>query len=270
MIEYRVEQGAWVIELPGVLRVGGVPGSLEQRAMAGALWAAPEGLVSYLTAGLLWRFEGIATSDVHLTVPVGCRLRSARVIVHRTGDLLPADVGRLGPVPVTSALRTAIDLAAVVDINTLEVAIESALRRRLFSVGQLRWRSDALTGTGRPGSASLRALIAKRDLGATGSAWEVRTAQLLEAAGFGTPVRQHPIRGRDGNVIARADLAYPESRLLLEYDSDQWHSGTARRHRDATRRNQLRTLGWTVVEVTPADLRDPARLIAMVAVVRAA
>jgi len=66
---------------------------------------------------------------------------------------------------VTSALRTAIDLAAVLDAEALEIAIESALRRRLFSVGQLRWRAEALMGKGRSGSVALRSLLDSRELG---------------------------------------------------------------------------------------------------------
>ena len=58
--------------------------------------------------------------------------------------------------------------------------------------------------------------------------------------------------------------------MILEYDSDQWHSGTARRHRDAARRNQLKSLGWTVVEVTPATLRSPTKLVSLVSLVLAA
>jgi hypothetical protein len=148
------------------------------------------------------------------------------VKVHHTGELLPADVGVRGPIAVTSALRTAIDLAGLVVPEVLEVAIESALRRGLFTVGQLRWRADLLMGTGRRGSSELRTLLDHHDLGRTDSGWEVRTAQLLERAGFGAPVRQHPIL--DGSrEIARADLAYPDANLVIEYDSDQWHSGTS-------------------------------------------
>jgi very-short-patch-repair endonuclease len=190
-------------------------------------------------------------------------------VVHRVGDLLPADAGWRGPIAVTSPLRTAIDLAAVLDIDSLEVAIESALRRRLFSVGQLRWRADALMGTRRPGSSALRELLDARQLGVADSGWEVRTAQLLEVAGLGSPVRQHEIRA-DGRVVARVDLAYPDEKLVVEYDSDAWHTGVARRHRDAERRNRLRALGWTVLEVTPGQLRSPQQLLAAVALVLAA
>ena len=192
--------------------------------MAAALWC--NGLVSHAAAGELWGFEGITSDEIHVVVAATRRPRSNQVVVHRVGDVLPADVARRGPIPVTSALRTAIDLASVVDAESLEVAIESALRRRLFSVGQLRWRSDALMGTGRPGSESLRALLAARQLGASDNRWEVRAAQLLIAAGLPAPTRQHEVRA-NGRVIARADLAYPEARLIIEYDSDEWHAGTS-------------------------------------------
>ncbi len=239
MIDYRVQHGAWTIVLPGVLRAAVVASSLEQRAMAACLWSAPDGLVSHRTAAKLWAFEGITTDRMHVTVPAGRSLRSEKVTVHHTTDLLPADVARRGPIAVTSALRTAIDLA------------------------------EALMGTGRSGSAALRDLIARRDVGRTESGWEVRTAQVLVTAGFAAPTRQYSVR-HHGKEIARVDLAYPDAQVILEYDSDQWHAGTTRRHRDAARRNRLRALGWTVVEVTPETLRQPAELVAIVAALLAA
>jgi very-short-patch-repair endonuclease len=269
MIEGRVSSGTWPLAHRGVHRVAAVPRTRRQAAMAAALWSAPDGLISHTTAGVLWGFEGMSTDEVHITLPPPRHPRSDHVIVHRVRDLLPADISRRGPIAVTSALRTAIDLAGLLDIDALEVAIESALRRRLFSVGQLRWRADLLMGTGRRGSAELRALLDRHDLGHADSGWEVRTAQLLVAAGFAPPIRQHPIQV-NGKEIARADLAYPDAHLILEYDSDQWHHGTTRRHRDARRRNRLRAHGWTVLEVTPATLRAPASFVADVTHVLAA
>jgi very-short-patch-repair endonuclease len=268
-IDGRVADGTWPIVLPGVHTVAVVASSPPQAAMAAALWSAPDGLVSFQTAAVLWRFEAITCPGVGSLLPEGRNLRSTKVRVHHTGDVLPADIARRGPIPITSALRTAIDLAAVVDVDTLEVAIESALRRGLFTVGQLRWRADALMGTGRPGSSALRELLARRNFGATDSSWEVRTEQVLVAAGFPAPTRQYRIKA-GGKEVARVDLAYPEARVALEYDSDQWHSGTSRRHKDAARRNRLRALGWTVLEVTPAQLRTPAELLRQVSLVLAA
>ena len=172
----------------------------------------------------------------------------------------PADVGQLGPLRLTSPLRTAIDLASVVDSLTLEIAIESALRRRLFSVGQLRWRAETLLGAGRAGSSTLRPLLDSRELGKSASPPEVELSRLLADAGLGTPVRQFVVRsGRE--LVAEVDLAFPDARIALEYDSDRWYTGVRRRHLDAERRNRLRALGWTVIEVPPAQLRDPGQLV---------
>jgi hypothetical protein len=258
-IGHRLASGEWARALPGVYRAAIIRPALRSRAMAAALWSAPEGLVSYVTAGALWRFDDVASEALHVTLPLDRRLRSRQVVVHRTGDLMPADIARLGPIPVTSALRTAIDLAAVLEPDALEVAIESALRRRLFSPGQLRWRAEALIGTGRPGSAVLRDLLSSRDLGRSDSTPEVDLSQLLEQAGFGRPERQHVVRA-DGRFVAEVDLAYPSLQIAFEYDSDRWHAGVRRRHYDAARRNRLRATGWTVIEVTPDQLRDPELL----------
>jgi hypothetical protein len=111
-------------------------------------------------------------------------------------------------------------------------------------------------GHRRPGSAKLRTLLNRHDLGRTDSGWEVRTAQLLVAAGFAPPIRQHPIH-INGKEIARADLAYPDARVAIEYDSDAWYTGTARRHRDAHRRNRLRALGGPSSRSRPQPCATP-------------
>jgi very-short-patch-repair endonuclease len=269
MIERRLDSGHWVPMHRSVYRVAVVPRSLAQRAMAVSLWSAPDGLVSHETAATLWGLEGIATNDLHVLVPRARHMRSETVRVHRTSDLLPADRAMKQGIAITSPLRTVIDLAGGVDAAALETLIESGLRRRLFSPGQLRWRAEALMGTGRTGSATLRALLASRELDRSESAWEVRVAGILEHAGLGTPRRQYEVRG-GARLVARVDLAYPDARVAIEYDSDSWHTGVRRRHRDAERRNRLRAAGWTVIEVTAAQVHDPPGLVGLVRAVLAA
>jgi very-short-patch-repair endonuclease len=50
------------------------------------------------------------------------------------------------------------------------------------------------------------------------------------------------------------DLAHPDFRIAIEYDSDRWHSGRRRREADAERRNRITAAGWHVVHVTAAEL----------------
>jgi very-short-patch-repair endonuclease len=55
-------------------------------------------------------------------------------------------------------------------------------------------------------------------------------------------------------LIARVDLAYPDLRIAVEYDSGRWHSGRRRRESDLERRNRLTAVGWRVVHVTASQL----------------
>jgi hypothetical protein len=169
----------------------------------------------------------------------------------------------IGPLRLTSPLRTLVDLAAVLDERELEIAIEDAVRRGLVSVDRLRWRAGQRTGKGYPGSATLAALLARDQLGRTDSGWEVRVARVLTDAGYPEPIRQLRVDTTLGPL--HVDLAFSGPPIVaFEYDSDRFHSGRSRRHRDVERRNALRTAGCVVIEVTSSLVRDADRLIALV------
>jgi len=90
----------------------------------------------------------------------------------------------------------------------------------------------------------------------------------LVSAGLPAPTPQVVIRTDDQAFIARADLAYVDERIVIEYDGS--HHLTPDRHaRDADRRHHLAMEGWLVVTITAADLRHPRRAVAKVAQARA-
>lgn len=239
MVERRVESGRWDRVLPGVYRVAAVPKRFRQRALAATLWSG--GHISHESAARLWGLEGRATSEIHVTVGRKRGARHSDVVVHRTDDLIAADLSSTHGIDVTSPLRTVLDLAATLDPLTLELAIEDCLRRGLFTVGQLRWRIGGRCGMGVVGSDAIRQLLHKH-LGDTDSGWELRVARILTDAGLPEPERQMEIATIDGTKTV--DLGYPGSHpVALEYDSDRWHSGVQQRHRDAARRNVLGSAG---------------------------
>ena len=82
---------------------------------------------------------------------------------------------------------------------------------------------------------------------------------LLHTAGI-MVVPQHWVM-RDGEVVARVDLALPDLRLAIEYDG-QWRSDPNQLTRDRRRLREINQAGWYVYHVTRDDLRDPDRLIA--------
>jgi very-short-patch-repair endonuclease len=73
-------------------------------------------------------------------------------------------------------------------------------------------------------------------------------------AGLPAPVPQFRVMV-NGRERFRLDLAYPELKICIEYDGEQFHSSPEDRARDRARREWLRRHGWIVIVVTKADLR---------------
>ncbi len=72
--------------------------------------------------------------------------------------------------------------------------------------------------------------------------------------GYGLPLPKFndPIAG----TRFRCDLYWPESKLALEYDSDQFHSGKAKINKDSMRRSELESTGVHVISVTHGQLKN--------------
>jgi very-short-patch-repair endonuclease len=87
-------------------------------------------------------------------------------------------------------------------------------------------------------------------------------AILLTDQGLPAPEFQHVVRDATGAFVARVDLAYPEWKILVEYDSYQEHVGRLALVRDSARRNSLVALGFTTLTATPEDLKGDARELA--------
>jgi very-short-patch-repair endonuclease len=123
----------------------------------------------------------------------------------------------------TDGLQTMIDLAAGLDDDRWEQALESALRRRLTSVEALERALPVLGRTRVPGTARIRRVLARRPTGAppTESLLETLMVQLArDVEGLEPPTRQQRVKSAKGNVIARVDLCWPRIGLFLELDGE--------------------------------------------------
>jgi hypothetical protein len=67
---------------------------------------------------------------MEVSVPKGRRLRTTKLTVHRTDQLHRIDRTLRDRIPITTPARTLIDLASVLDEESLESAVEDGLRRR--------------------------------------------------------------------------------------------------------------------------------------------
>jgi very-short-patch-repair endonuclease len=157
-------------------------------------------------------------------------------VVHRTRSLPRSDVTRHFGIPVTTPARTLIDLARVVDFETLEEALAEAQIRGLV-------RPEALIP--RATGALARAL---------GLAEPTRSQ--LERA-FRRFVRDHDLPPPVINGFVEGyevDAHWPETRLVVEVDGWRYHSPRRAFEDDRERDAVLQAKGWRVVRVTSRQL----------------
>ena len=83
-------------------------------------------------------------------------------------------------------------------------------------------------------------------------------------AGLPHPVPQFEVV-ENGAFLGRVDLAWPEAKLLVEYEGE-YHFDDLQIRKDDARYAGLVAAGWRVIRLSAADLRD---LDAVVARVRA-
>jgi very-short-patch-repair endonuclease len=182
------------------------------------------------------------------------RVEASGVAVH-TGRLTLQDVTFVGSIPVTTATRTLLDLGAVAQPLAVEAAVAEALRRRLTTPRQLEQVLERAGGRGRRGAKVLRSIVDELQERRPESVLELRLMRLLRRSGLPKPVAQYNIKLR-GKLVARVDLAYPESRLAIEADGYRYHGDPGAWRRDLARRNALTALGWHIVHVTWEDLAN--------------
>jgi Protein of unknown function (DUF559)/Transcriptional regulator, AbiEi antitoxin len=248
----------------GVYRHGAHPESWTQSVLAATLAAGPESVASHLTAAREWRFDGAGSHRgrgelIVVSVPRGRTPDlGAGVRVHRSRDLVLADVERRHVVPVTTPARTLIDIAPILRPAALERALDDAEQRGLVWRPHLRWRLDSLAGHGRTGVPQLRALVDRTEGRPLGDSWlEQEAIRIIVRAGLPVPRCQVHLR-RSDRKIARVDLLWEAARLVAELAGHATHATRRRRQADAERAAALELAGWRVLQFVYEDVTERA------------
>lgn len=260
-ITRRVKAEVWHRVLPRVYRVAGTVRSREQSAMAAVLWGGDDALVSHAAAAVLWEFDGARARKVELWVPAKRNPQSDVITVHRGNRLDRADRTMLGPIPITTPVRTLIDMAGRLEDHRLLTVLEDLIRRDLMSADRLLARLDALRASGRPGGGRLQALLEARGDGRPlESALETLAWPIISGAGVGLPKRQHWVMLPGGRY--RLDFAWPDLRIGLECEGHEFHGDRSAWGKDRARFAEFAAAGWRVLPVTWQVCRDdPNRLV---------
>ena len=238
---------------------------LLMRARALSLVVPPTAVVTDECAAWARGVDLVARGDHVIPPPVMVVQPHGRGRVRQRGSdgrrrmLTARDVETLHGVRVTTALRTALDLARTRPRARGIAALDAMLRTGEFTHEEMLKEVQRFKGF--RGVVRLRALAPLADPRAESPAESVMRLLWLDA-GLPTPTLQIPIHDHVGWEIYRLDMGLPAIRYAAEYDGVEWHSSPAQRARDRERRAWLRDEGWTLDVLTGDQVfKHPAHAI---------
>ncbi len=238
-----------------------VEDTVDLRVAALALVLGPDQIVCDRTAAWVHDIDVLTYGELDVLPPIETCVLPGGVPCKReaadghTRDLSSGEIMTIGAIRVTTPLRTALDLGAILQRADALAALDAFRRRHGLTVHQLT------IGCGRfrrrRGVIQLRELIVLSDPRSE-SFRESWTRLAIHDAGLPAPEPQVWIQ-IDGIPTYRLDLAYRRRRIAVEYDGWEAHERTPeQRKHDNARRKWLRDNGWTVIVVRSGDFTGEA------------
>ena len=214
------------------------------------LCAGPGAAVSHYAAAVAWGIDRFTSSVIEVSIADDRKVAIDGAQLHRIPDLVPEHITTIGPIPVTTRLRTLVDLGAVARPFLVSRALEQWLRERHVAIPEVRAMLDEVARRGRAGAGVLRNVLDTRALrlDASDSDPEVVLAEALQAFGAPPPVYHHLVKV--GHEKFEIDFAYPEAMLLIEVDGFGPHTTPEAFEEDRRRQNLLVDKGYMVRRYT--------------------
>src|SRR5437588_10894494 len=267
-----VKSDDWKRVYAGVYRRAGAPETWNQALMAGCL--AGDGIASHHAAGMLWNLPKIEPR-LEITIPQSRRIELEGFEVHRTRFLQPVDRARRSGLPVTSLARTVIDVSLEVP-RLAPVIVNHVLAKRKVPLALLVNRLTAQGTQGRSGAAGLMEVLEERRGRKRHVDSELqRQFEEIALGGYRAgllpePFFEYPVQLADGRW-RYPDVAFPPPVMVgFEAQSYEHHSTLEAFAADVERSLELFGEGWTIVPITAVQLRNPPKLVALMARIIAA
>jgi very-short-patch-repair endonuclease len=260
VIRRRIALGEWRPASGRVLTAtaGRLSPRLTDRAVS---LAVPDAVLTAVSAA---RIHGLPLPGPDWRWSGSCALTSSRIslgpaAVRLLRDPVAArDVLLIDGMLVAGRQRAVFDLLRTVPVEVGRDLLDTALQRRWLSLSELAARVRAHCG--RRDAPRLVDLVQYAAAGAQ-SAAERLAIQVLRRAGITGWAANRDIHNARGEVIARGDLVFALSRLVVEIDGRAHHVTPEQFQRDRDRQNRLVAAGWTVLRFTWHDLtRRPDRV----------
>ena len=262
----------WERVTPRVLRLVGAEEGPAQRCLVAILDAGGGAALGGSSAAAWWNIPGNQLEPLHVVRWRGRSGTPGRQDRRHVPTLLPDEhVVVLDGIPVQVPARAIFDIAGSRRrgaelpwfISRMERMVDSAWSARLVSGATLHGMLDDLAQRGRPGIRVMRSVLESRgvDYVPPASNLEARAIQILADAGI-PPMRRQVDTGDDQGWIGRVDLRDEVWPLVVEIQSERFHSSLIDRQLDAHRIERLEAAGYIVVAVTDVQVWNrPAEVV---------
>ncbi|MFI7586881.1 type IV toxin-antitoxin system AbiEi family antitoxin [Spongisporangium articulatum] len=246
----------------GVYVVGAHPETVEDKAACLAL-ALPSGAAaSRRTAAWLWGVDARAPGEHTRSLALECTVPVGREPVRRPGlrcyvaPLDDEDLTDIGRVPVTTPLRTAVDLLRWLPPHMGLGAADALAHAGLLVPAHLGDEIERFRGSRGVAQARRLATLVDPRTESIGESW---TKLRIADAGFPPPEPQIKLYDSHGREIYRLDMGYRHIRQAYEYDGEEFHTERPDRTRDAKRREHIyRDWKWQIAPVGKALILGPS------------
>jgi hypothetical protein len=232
--------------------------------MAAILACGTDAVLSHRSAAALYGIgeerELVRGGERRIEVSV-CR----RAEHHRPGtkvrsrpSLPRRDVGTFAGIPVTSPVRTFLDIATELPPNRLERAVNEADKRDLIDPDALRKALESRCGA--PGIRPLRQVLDKHTFRLSDDELELLFRPLAKAAGLPIPLTKQWVNEFE------VDFYWPDFSLVVETDGWRYHRTPAAQTRAALRDQTHTAAGLTPLRFSHHQVKyEPAHVRSILA-----
>jgi len=256
-IGYRVSTARWSRLSFGGYRTLDMHG--RKNLMRAAISVLPGAVASHGSAAALHSLSHADTRFVSVSVHASSTHDFPGVVVHRTRDLAPEHVLAIDEMPTTSVARTIVDLAATTHPQRLHAIVSDAIASKRTTANEIDRVLTQVARRGRRGVVAARQEVEKWiGIPDDASALERAGSRLLADEVVEVWTTEYPIP-RSSN--RRFDVAFPNRRVAIEWDSRRWHTLAKAFESDRQRDAEALAHGWRILRFTWNDVHDRPRYV---------
>lgn len=225
------------------------PDPLTQLSIA-VLDQGGDAVVSHSSAGPSWGLESLRRDPVHLMTTSSSTRQTSLAVVHRVRSSPANWTTSKDGIPIVRPELLALQLFTFCSPERAARLTDRLWSERVLSGRSIQRFLEQLGRRGRTGTAGLRTYYEERgpDYTPPASGLESRANELFTEAG--TDMLRQVDSGDEEHWTGRVDFRHATYPLVIEIQSEKYHSSLTDRDADAARRQRFERAGYVYVELT--------------------